>query len=155
VYSHAPAGYECPLCQLVRGEDNPDPWTKQSDVVFRDDDVIVCLNARWWGEIEGNALVIPTTHIENIYDVTQELGGKVHEAARRVASAFMETYPRCRGTSTRQHNGPAGNQDVWHYHMHVFPRRDRGDLYGAPARMSTLAERAPYAERLRTWFASR
>jgi hypothetical protein len=36
--------------------------------------------------------------------------------------------------------------------MHVFPRRDRGDLYGAPARLSTLDERAPYAARLREWF---
>jgi len=27
----------------------------------------------------------------------------------------------CEGTSTRHYNEPAGNQDVWHIHIHVFP----------------------------------
>jgi histidine triad (HIT) family protein len=63
----------------------------------------------------------------------------------------METY-RCEGISTRQHNGPAGNQDAFHYHLHVFPRNDRNDLYGQPARLATVDERTPYADRLRSWF---
>ena len=42
-------------CQLSRGEDNPDPWTKQTDVFYRDEDVFAWINPTWWGEIEGNA----------------------------------------------------------------------------------------------------
>lgn len=33
------------------------------------------------------------------------------------------------GTSVRQHNEPAGNQHVWHYHLHVFPRYSDDMLY--------------------------
>jgi histidine triad (HIT) family protein len=33
------------------------------------------------------------------------------------------------GISTRQHNEPAGNQHVWHYHLHVFPRWNDDMLY--------------------------
>ncbi len=35
----------------------------------------------------------------------------------------------CDGVSTRQHNEPAGNQHMWHYHMHVTPRFRGDDLY--------------------------
>jgi histidine triad (HIT) family protein len=35
----------------------------------------------------------------------------------------------CDGTSLRQHNEPAGNQDVWHHHVHVFPRFTGDELY--------------------------
>jgi histidine triad (HIT) family protein len=151
MYNHAPADYDCPLCSIIGGADNEDPWTKQSDVFYRDDDVIAWINTRWWGEIEGNVVVIPTHHYENIFDLPDEAAAKVHAVARRIAMAMMETYG-CGGISTRQHNAPAGNQDAFHYHLHVFPRFDRDDLYGQPARLASLAERTPYADRLRSWF---
>lgn len=154
MYNHAPADYECPLCQIVRGEDNPDDWTKQSDVVFRGAEATVFINGRWWGRIEGNVVVVPNRHVENIFDLPIDLAGPIHEAARDVAMAFMETYG-CEGISTRQHNAPAGNQDVWHYHLHVFPRYTGDGLYGSSRRMTTPEERFAYAERLRSWFDSR
>jgi histidine triad (HIT) family protein len=54
----------------------------------------------------------------------------------------------------RQHNEPAGNQDAWHYHVHVFPRYAGDALYGSlPEREFVSAERRrPYADRLRAWF---
>jgi hypothetical protein len=45
-----------------------------------------------------------------------------------VATA-MKTLYRCSGVSTRQHNEPDGNQDVWHFHQHVFQRYPGDDLY--------------------------
>jgi histidine triad (HIT) family protein len=60
---------------------------------------------------------------------------------------MKEAY-RCDGTSFRQHNEPAGNQDVWHYHLHVFPRYHGNDLYRLRGRTTTPDERAPYADLL-------
>ena len=151
MFNHEPAGYQCPLCSVIAGEDNEDPWTKQSDVVYRDADTIAWINTKWWGAIDGNVVVIPTRHVENIFDLPDELAASIHSLARRVAIAMMETY-ECSGISTRQHNGPDGNQDVWHYHLHVFPRFDRHDLYGQRARLVSVDERRPYAERLTAWF---
>ena len=34
----------------------------------------------------------------------------------------MKQAFHCDGISTRQHNEPAGYQDDWHLHLHVFPR---------------------------------
>jgi histidine triad (HIT) family protein len=154
MYNHEPPGYDCPICQIVRGEDNAGEWTKQADVVFRGPQTTAFVNARWWGRNEGNVVVVPNRHVENIFDLPTELAGPIHETARDVALAFMETYS-CEGVSTRQHNAPAGNQDAWHYHLHVFPRYAGDNLYDSSRRMSTPDERRPYADRLRPWFKSR
>jgi len=55
----------------------------------------------------------------------------------------------------RQHNEPAGNQDAWHYHVHVFPRFAGDDLYHTRPypRFVDPERRRPYAVRLREYFA--
>ena len=53
------------------------------------------------------------------------------------------------GTSTRQHNEPAGNQHVWHYHQHVFPRFSDDDLYRHLRHRVPVEVRAQKAAQLR------
>jgi histidine triad (HIT) family protein len=64
----------------------------------------------------------------------------------------MKEVYRCDGVSTRQHNEPAGDQDVWHLHVHVFPRYEGDQLYlrHLDAAYVPAAGRTPYAEQLRT-----
>jgi len=76
---------------------------------------------------------------------------KIHDFARQTAIAFKQEY-KCDGVSARQHNEPAGNQDVWHYHLHVFPRYKNDNLYGMKRIKTTLDERAVYAVQLRNYF---
>jgi diadenosine tetraphosphate (Ap4A) HIT family hydrolase len=54
-------------------------------------------------------------------------GHAIYDLVRRIA--MRHTYG-CDGISTRQHNEPAGYQDVWHFHLHVFPRY-HGDVLAA------------------------
>ncbi len=65
----------------------------------------------------------------------------------------MKVAYGCDGVSTRQHNEPAGNQDVWHYHMHVFPRYEGDDLYSQYNKRRRIPpeERAHYADQLRPY----
>ena len=87
---------------------------------------------------------------ENLYDVPPAVGAALWELTRRVAVALRRTS-NCSGTSTRQHNEPAGGQDVWHLHVHVFPRHEGDGLYELhnQARWVTPDERRPYADALR------
>jgi histidine triad (HIT) family protein len=130
----------------VRGEERP-PWNLAADVVWRDDATLAWLNPRWWGEVPGNVIVIPSHHVENMFELDETQAAAVHETARRVGLAMLSAYD-CDGVTTRQNNGPGANQEVWHYHLHLHPRR-RDDLYGTDVRMTDPGERAPYAERLR------
>ena len=75
-----------------------------------------------------SCLIIPNQHFENIYDLPASLAGEIHRVARDIALALKATYA-CDGVSTRQHNELAGNQHVWHYHLHVFPRYGNDNLY--------------------------
>ena len=64
---------------------------------------------------------------------------------------FKRLY-KCDGVSSRQHNEPDGGQDVWHYHLHVFPRYKNDNLYAMSRTQTTAEERAVYAEKLKSHF---
>jgi histidine triad (HIT) family protein len=102
-----------------------------------------------YGGIRGNCLIVPRLHYENVLEIPDSLGNDFFRVTRLLANAMIKAFG-CEGISTRQHNGPAGDQDVWHYHLHVFPRfRDDGLHSGSKQRYS-VDERLEVAERLRT-----
>ena len=108
------------------------------------------MSPKWWPRNEGHVVVIPDGHFENLYEMPDDALAAVYVTVKRVAVAIRRAYG-CTGTSTRQHNEPGGDQDVWHFHVHVFPRFDGDRLYErtAEVRWADQEERAPYAERLR------
>ncbi len=151
-HSHEPEGYRCPFCLFLTGQ--KDTWNRESDLVHRGANVTAFVSPEWWPNNPGNVLVIPNAHYENLYDLPLELGAEIHALSRDVALAMKQAYA-CEGTSTRQHNEPAGYQEVWHYHLHVFPRYPGDDLYSSrKARVSEVL-RAQYAARLRDALPSR
>lgn len=99
-------------------------------------------------------LVIPNEHHENVYSIPDDQIAEVYKTAKKIAIAIRNTY-ECQGTSTRQHNEPAGNQDVWHFHVHVYPRYDEDHLYRNHDKKGFVdaTARAPYAEKLKAYFA--
>lgn len=105
---------------------------------------------KWWPANAGGALVIPRRHVENPYEMEQEDGHGVWDLTRQVAKAMRFSYD-CEGVSTRQHNEPAGDQDVWHLHVHVLPRFSDDRLYQRhrDARWVHVDERRSFGEKLR------
>ena len=126
------------------------PRNRQEDVVYRDDSVTAFVSPKWWEQNPGHVLVVPNAHLENVYEISERALGQVYSVARRIAVALCDAYA-CDGTSMRQHNEPAGNQDVWHFHVHVFPRYAGDDLYRNIDRAVWVDanRRAEYASTLR------
>lgn len=151
MYNHAPDNYICPFCLIVQGIQNEHVLTKQEDIVYQDDYVTAFIGAGWWKNNKGHVIIIPNKHYENIYDLPSEYSYRIHDLEREVAIAFKQVYC-CDGVSSRQHNEPCGNQDVWHYHLHVFPRYQGDDLYRTDRELSQPEERAEYARKLRSYF---
>jgi len=144
VHNHEPTGYHCPFCRNVTTGDSDHPL----EILYRDADVFVKMNPRWWPGNPGGVLVVPVDHFENVYDLRPALGAPIQRAVRDVAVAMKRAFD-CDGVSTRQHNEPAGNQDVWHYHVHVFPRWEGDDLYGSEGTRADPAELRRRADQLR------
>jgi histidine triad (HIT) family protein len=128
VHNHSPDGYRCPFCRNIATGASDLPL----EVLHRDANVFVKMNPKWWAKNPGGVLVIPVAHHENVYDLPPDLGTPIQRAVRSTALAMKAAYG-CDGVSTRQHNEPAGNQDVWHYHVHVFARWNGDDLYRSDA----------------------
>ena len=149
-YRHAPPDYACPFCALLAGASER---SSPADIFYRDDHLTGLISLHHWGAIHGNALIIPNAHYENLYDLPDELGGRIFALSKRVALAMKRAYG-CAGTSTRQHNEPAGNQDVFHYHLHVLPRYPNDHLYGAKRELAPPEERQRYADLLRAELAN-
>ena len=146
--SHAPINYQCPFCAIVRGEERDDVATKQNDIVLRRTDITAFICSHQWPNNPGHVLVIPNKHIENIYTLPDSLALPLQSTVKSVALALKKAFD-CPGISTRQHNEPAGGQDVWHYHIHVFPRYPSDNLYGSRRQSTTPEERAVQAEAIK------
>lgn len=146
---HEPTAYSCPFCRVQRGEF--DERNKAEDIIAVTDRAYARIAPKWWPANPGAALVIPRVHVENLYEISAEDGHAVWDLTQRVARA-MRTSIDCAGTSIRQHNEPAGDQDLWHLHVHVFPRHDGDDLYRRhdQATWVTPEQRLPFARALRS-----
>ena len=151
-YNHEPNDYACPFCLLLGGHN--DEYATQDDIVYQNEFATAKIAPKWWVNNPGHVLVVPNEHYENIYNIPAEILAEVYKVVQKVAVAIRATYG-CDGTSTRQHNEPAGNQDVWHLHVHVFPRYKGDQLYENHEKKSFVdgAARAPYAKKLQAYFA--
>ncbi len=147
MHTHEPEGYDCPFCRLQRGVH--DDRNRPEDVVAVTGLAFARISPKWWPANDGAVLVVPRPHHENLYDLPTEVGHAVWDLTQRVAVAMRSAYD-CDGISTRQHNEPDGGQDVWHLHVHVFPRHRDDRLYERHGenRIVPLKEREPYADRL-------
>jgi histidine triad (HIT) family protein len=104
---------ECVFCKIVAGELPAfklyeDPLT----LSFMD---INPLNG-------GHALAITKGHYKNLFETPDTDLAAVMATARKVATAVeRELTPA--GINIVQANGPAAGQSVFHFHVHVLPRR--------------------------------
>ncbi|AXR72957.1 HIT family protein [Auritidibacter sp. NML130574] len=147
--SHAPEGYVCPFCGLVSGDvADPNNRCEASDVVYQDDDLIVFVAVDGFGPHKGHVMISPAEHYESLYVLPDRVLTRIALMAREVALAMKRAW-NPEGISTRQHNEPAGNQHVWHYHLHIFPRYSDDSLYRQLRQPVEVADRQRIAEGLR------
>ena len=145
--THAPPGYVCPFCAVLAGKKHESVWSVPGDVVYRDEVVAALIAAGGSPNNPGHVLVIPVAHFENLYELPKREGAAMFRITRAIARA-MKATSGCTGVSTRQHNEPHGNQDVWHVHTHVFPRFENDQLYAQLHVRNTPDDRKLYADRL-------
>lgn len=151
MYNHAPKDYDCPLCRIINRQENP--VTSYRDIVFKNDMATAFIAGKWMVTNPGHVIVIPNKHFENLYDIDDEYLHAVSSMSKEIAIALKEVY-KCDAVSTKQHNEPDGNQDVWHLHLHVFPRYKDDKFYENHhnTKWNTEEERKSYVEKLRKYF---
>jgi histidine triad (HIT) family protein len=110
---------DCVFCQIVAG---------QSPVsAFYEDDVVLGLMTI--GPVTtGHAMVIPKAHFASLGEMDEATGRHLWTVTQRTAAALRKSGVRCEGVNLFLADGEAAFQEVFHVHMHVFPRY-RGDPF--------------------------
>ena len=113
---------ECIFCQIVAGE-------AEASIAYEDDATMAFMDV---GQFHaGHALVVPRSHIRDIYGLDEKTGSALMAAISRVAEGVRDAF-QPDGINIWQSNG-APWQEVFHLHFHVLPRwREDGLLRFTP-----------------------
>ena len=77
----------------------------------------------------GHVLVIPVQHSPYLEDLAPETGANIFKVAQLIAKAIRRSSVKSEGVNLFLADGAAAGQEVFHSHLHVFPRFD-GDGFG-------------------------
>lgn len=105
---------DCLFCKIINGEI---PSTK----VYEDDYCYAFMDIMPLSK--GHTLLIPKTHVANIFEMTEDIAKNLYAAAPKVANAIKAAF-NPEGMNTLNNNGAAAGQTVFHYHLHFIPRYD-------------------------------
>lgn len=102
----------CPFCRMVAG-------SIQASYVWEDPDVFAIMSLEQ--PTPYKVLVIPKIHVASLFDLTDDLAASLFRVTVKVARAIRDAS-QCPGLNLVQANGRVGQQDVFHFHLHLVPR---------------------------------
>jgi histidine triad (HIT) family protein len=108
----------CIFCEISSGQ-------AQASFVFESEEVFAIMSLDQPNPYK--VLVVPRSHVENIYDLSPEDAAHIFQATVKIARAVREAS-NCEGLNLVQSNGRAGQQDVFHFHLHLIPRFDNDNI---------------------------
>jgi histidine triad (HIT) family protein len=123
---------DCIFCAIVAG-------TAQASIVYDDADLLVFMDIR--PVTPGHLLIIPKRHAPFLADLDEATGARMFTVAIRLAQALRTSGLRCEGINLFLADGEAAFQEVFHTHLHVFPRF-AGDTFRIDADWSITSSRA-------------
>jgi histidine triad (HIT) family protein len=152
MYNHAPKDYKCPICLAIKGIENDDTMIKQTDVIYKDNSIMVFIGSRFVENNLGNIIIVPCDHYENFYDLSDEIACLIIRFAKKIAIA-VKAVKKCDGISVRQNNEPASEQHAFHYHLHIYPRFINDGFHETlkNSRLPSVEERKIYADEIRNF----
>ena len=126
---------DCVFCKLISGE-------LEVSVIYQDELCFAMMDIQ--PVTSGHALVVPRRHAPYLADLDEEDGAQMFRVAQRVAAALRKSGVKCEGVNFFLADGEAAGQEVFHVHLHVFPRYS-GDGFGLKL-PADYQDRPPRAE---------
>ncbi|GFI61459.1 protein hit [Clostridiales bacterium] len=102
----------CIFCKIIDGE-------IPSATIYEDDEFKVILD-RFPGNV-GHALILPKKHYSDIFEIDEDIAGRLFKLAVRVAKHIKVTLG-LEAINLVQNNGSLAGQTVHHFHLHIIPR---------------------------------
>lgn len=109
----------CLFCRIVERD-------VASNIVFEDESVMAFMDTS--PVTPGHVLVVPRHHAAGLLDLHPQTGAHIFQTGHRLANAMRRTALRCEGVNLFLADGEAAFQEIFHVHLHVFPRY-QGDTF--------------------------
>jgi|SRR5215831_14116960 len=111
---------DCVFCRIIEG-------SLPASFVHRDNRCVAFMDIRPVNL--GHLLVIPVHHASFLADIDADAAADLMRVAHGAAAALRASGLPCEGVNFFLADGEAAMQEVFHVHLHVFPRF-RGDGFG-------------------------
>jgi histidine triad (HIT) family protein len=109
---------DCIFCQIVAGD-------APAEVIYEDAHAVAFLDIS--PATEGHTLVIPRTHCVDLFDIGPEAAASLMRSAIEV-TALLRAGLGVDAMNLMHASGREAWQHVDHFHLHLVPRRDIGEL---------------------------
>ncbi len=111
---------DCVFCKIAKGE-------FPASLVYEDSKILIFPTLEPVNP--GHMLIIPKVHAMYMSDLDPEITGYIMKMAARLASAIRKSKYKCEGINVFLADGEAAGQEVFHFHLHIYPRF-KGDGFG-------------------------
>ena len=111
---------DCIFCDIVDGR-------AEASFIYRDNRVCAVMDIQPVNP--GHVLIIPNKHAAYLSDLDEEIGAHMFLIGHQVAKAIRKSEIKCEGINFFLADGEAAGQEIFHVHLHVFPRF-HGDGFG-------------------------
>lgn len=115
-----PPPTDCIFCQILAG-DLPGTF------LYRDEHCAAFMDLQPVNP--GHILVVPIRHAAYLAELDSATAGRLMRVAQHLAAALRASGLPCEGVNLFLADGEAAMQQVFHVHLHVFPRFT-GDGFG-------------------------
>jgi histidine triad (HIT) family protein len=106
-------GPPCTFCEIIAGR-------LPSSVAYQDDQIFAFMDINPVNP--GHVLVIPKEHYASLAELPEAIAANLFTVAQRLSAAIRRSGVRCEGIRMHLADGAAAGQDVFHCHLHVYPR---------------------------------
>lgn len=106
----------CIFCKIIKGE-------IPSMTIYEDDIVKVFLDIN--PTTNGDTLIVPKKHIENMLDLDDKTLSHIHKISKDIYNVLKEKL-NIDGLTLVQNN--FYGQEIKHYHVHLIPRYKNDDV---------------------------
>jgi histidine triad (HIT) family protein len=127
---------DCIFCRILNGQ-------LPASFVYRDDRCAAFMDIRPVNL--GHLLVIPVRHAPYLADIDGDVAADLMRVAHTAAAALRASGLPCEGVNFFLADGEAAMQEVFHVHLHVFPRF-KGDGFGLRFSPEYHTRRPPRAQ---------
>jgi histidine triad (HIT) family protein len=127
---------DCIFCRILSGK-------APASFIYRDDLVAAFMDIQPVNL--GHVLVVPVRHAPLMSDVTAQEAGAMMRVAHDTTAALRASTLQCEGVNYFLADGEAAMQEVFHAHLHVFPRF-KGDGFGLRFSEAYYTRRPPRPE---------